>query len=129
MDRARFNLGGFNAHADNDTMDGLDGFLRLFLPPGHRLLDVFVESFHLNRSELEALEPFFVVCFRQRLRWIVREEMAWRTRSYQEATGIKCGCRRWTSMECFLDRLGARGRTWMARGVAKVYALGNHIVS
>ena len=60
MNRARFDLGSFNTHANHDTMDGLDGFFRLFLPPGHRLLDVLVESFHLNRSELEALEPCFV---------------------------------------------------------------------
>ena len=110
MDRARLDLGGFDAHADNNTMDGLDGFLRLFVPPSHRFLDVLVESFHLNRNELETLEPFFVVCFRQRLRWVVREEMARRARSHKEAAWVECGCRRWTSLEGFLDGFGARGR-------------------
>ena len=65
MNRARFDLGGFNAHANNDSVDGLDGFFRLFFPPGHRLLDVLVEGFQLNRGELEAFEPFFVVRLRQ----------------------------------------------------------------
>ena len=110
MHSAWFDLGGVDSHTNSDTMNGLDGFFRLLFPPGHRLVDVLVEGFNLNRSKLEAFEPFLVVGVRQRLWRIVSEEVAWSARSYEEATWIECRCRWWTSLKSFLNRLGARGR-------------------
>ena len=83
VDGARFDLGGFDAHGDDDTVNGLDGVLRLLFPPSHCLLEVLVEGLHLGRSELKAFEPFLVVRFRQGLRWIVSEEVTGRAWSNQ----------------------------------------------
>ena len=65
MNGASFDLGGFNPHGNNDTVNGLDGILWLFFPPSHGLLNVLVEGFQLHRSKLEAFEPFLVVRLRQ----------------------------------------------------------------
>ena len=105
VDGARFDLGGFDAHGYDDTMNGLDSILGLIFPPFHSFVKVLVESFHLHRCELKALEPFLEVCLRQRLRGIVGEEVTGCTWSDQQTAGIKGRCCRRPSVERFLDRL------------------------
>ena len=89
MNRACFDLSGFDAHANNDTVNGFDGCFRLVFPSGHCLLDVLVEGFNLNRSKLETLEPFLVIGFRQRLWRIVGEKVAWGSWGHKKAAWIK----------------------------------------
>ena len=81
MYSARSNFGGVDAHANKDSMDSTDSGFRLLFPPLHGLVQVLVQGFRLCRCQLETFEPFFVARFRQSFRRVVREEVAWCTRS------------------------------------------------
>ena len=121
MNRARLDFGGFDAHADKDAMDGFDGCLGLFFPPGHSLLDVLVQSFHLGGSKLKTFEPFLVVRIRQRFWRVVREEVTGCARIHKEAGWIKTWWRRCTSMKGFLNWFCARCRRgWLVVLVHRV---------